>query len=342
VTAPPPFVPPGRLQSHGILAAAPQPAEICTEFGRKRRLDVDSLVRERVVERQPPCVEELTAEGLVRNAVDRVSHHGQVDGGQVDADLMRPPGLEPHVQQRMASNELGDLEMGDGLARRVRVERLPGRIVPVTADRRLDLPTPRARPAPNERDVVALERTAPYELLETLVRFVRARDDKEAGGVAVEPMDDSGPVLLPAPGLSDQAVDERPGPMARARMHDDPGRLVDDEEMLVLVGDAEVDLLALQRLGLLRRKLELELLPTLQSVALRSSAPVYPDRAGRQQPFGCRARADLRELGEEPVEAVARRLLRNPGAERLEPAAAAAVCVAGAVVLRGGRGRRGR
>ena len=79
------------------------------------------------------------------------------------------------------------------------------------------------------------------------MRLLRAGDDEEPGGVAVEPVDDPRAVLLPTPGPPDETVDERSAAVARSRVHDDPGRLVDDEQVLVLVGDAEVDLLALER-----------------------------------------------------------------------------------------------
>src|SRR4026207_1397506 len=86
----------GRLQGRWILAAAPQSAEIRVQLGRKRRFDIDSGVGERVIERKPACVQELTAEGLVRNSVDRVSDDRQFDRSQMNPDLVRPAGLEPY------------------------------------------------------------------------------------------------------------------------------------------------------------------------------------------------------------------------------------------------------
>jgi hypothetical protein len=59
-------------------------------------------------------------------------------------------------------------------------------------------------------------------------------------------------------------------------------RLVDDEKMLVLVGDPEVHLLPLERFRRFWRQLQLELLAALQAIALGSRAPVYSNRAGRQ------------------------------------------------------------
>lgn len=51
--------------------------------------------------------------------------------------------------------------------------------------------------------------------------------------------------------MMDERVDQRAGPVARARMDHQPGGLVDDDQVLVLEEDIEGDFLAL-RLGRLR------------------------------------------------------------------------------------------
>src|SRR5213075_1101494 len=95
--------------------------------------------------------------------VDRVAGHGKVDRREMDADLMRPAGLEPDAQERVALEELLELEVRHGRARLIRVERVPETVVPVAADRRVDRPASRARPAHDEREVLACHRTAPDE-----------------------------------------------------------------------------------------------------------------------------------------------------------------------------------
>ena len=104
-------------------------------------------------EREPRRVQELPPEPVVGHAVDAVADDGQVDRGQVDADLVRPAGLEADVEQRVAAEQPLDLEVRDGVARRVGVERVPRRLAAVAADRRLDPPRARARPAADERQV---------------------------------------------------------------------------------------------------------------------------------------------------------------------------------------------
>src|SRR5262245_22230109 len=122
----------------GSLAGRPQATEIRGEVVRQRRFDLDSLARERVRERKSVRVQELAPELLVRNAVDAVSHDREVDRGQMDADLVRPAGLEAHIQDCVGAEQLVDLEVRDRLARRVRVQRTARGVVPVAADRRVD------------------------------------------------------------------------------------------------------------------------------------------------------------------------------------------------------------
>ena len=122
-------------------------------------------------EGEPGRVEELPPEPeLTGAAVERVAGHRQVDRLEVHADLMRAAGLQGNPQERMATEQLVDLEVGHRLARRVGVERLPERIVPVAADRSVDRPATRPRPPDDERDVLARELARLHEVLEPPVR----------------------------------------------------------------------------------------------------------------------------------------------------------------------------
>jgi hypothetical protein len=134
------------------------------------------------------------------------------------------------------------------------------------------------------------------------MRFLGARDDQQAGGVAVEAVDDSRPVLLPALGaVLEQAVRKRPLEVSRARMDDDAGRLVDDEQVLVLVCDPEVDPCGPDGRAALRRLVR-DLLALLQAVALRPRGPVDGDAARVEDAFRVRTGAELLEVGEEAVQ----------------------------------------
>ena len=119
-------------------------SEIC---GQRRR-EIHRLAGKGMPEREPCRVEELAREAeLTRSAVHRVTRDREVDGGEVDADLMRAAGLEADAQERVARQELLELEMrhrGTGCGG---VERLAEPVVPVAADRCLDGPAARPRPA---------------------------------------------------------------------------------------------------------------------------------------------------------------------------------------------------
>jgi hypothetical protein len=105
----------------------------------------------------------------------------------------------------------------------------------------------------------------------------------------------------------EQALRERALGATGARMDDDAGRLVDDEQVLVLVGDAEVDAGGPDPLPAFRR-LEDDLVALLDAVALRPGSATDGDAARIEQPFGVRARTELLEVGEEAVEPRARGL----------------------------------
>ena len=73
------------------------------EVGRERRLGLDPLAGERMVEGEPRGVQELALEAEVAgDAVDGVAGDRQLDRLEVDADLVRPPRLEPRPRAARA------------------------------------------------------------------------------------------------------------------------------------------------------------------------------------------------------------------------------------------------
>ena len=74
-------------------------------------------------ERKPCGVEELPLQTEVSpDAVRGVAGDREVDRGEMDPDLMGAAGLEPDAQQRMARQELHELEVRHRRAWRVGVE----------------------------------------------------------------------------------------------------------------------------------------------------------------------------------------------------------------------------
>ncbi len=187
----------------------------------------------------------------------------------------------------MARQQLLHLEMRDGLPRRVRVERVPQCVVAIAADRRVDHAGSRARSSDHEREVFTRHCARLDELLQPAVRLRRARDHEQARRVAIEAMDDPRTVrLLPAfDVVREQSVHERPARMSRRRMHDDAGALVDDEQVLVLVRNAQVHVLGSEIARRRHGRLELELLAAGERRALRPHAAVDQHAALAQQSF---------------------------------------------------------
>ena len=94
-----------------------------------------------MLEPEPVRVEELALEPEVAgDAVDGIAADRKPDRLEMDADLVRPAGLEPDVEERVVAHRLLHLEPGHRLARRRRVERVAGAVAAVAADRRLDPP----------------------------------------------------------------------------------------------------------------------------------------------------------------------------------------------------------
>src|SRR3954468_8961204 len=127
-------------------------------------------------------------------------------------------------------------EVRDRLPRGVGVERPPEGIVTVAADRSVDATAARSRTPTNKREVVPPEPGVAHDLLQQAVALLGSPYNEQAGGVAVEPMDDARPLRVSAGDASvEQCVNERPALVPGRRMNDQARPLVDDEEMLVLV-----------------------------------------------------------------------------------------------------------
>src|SRR5207344_2998587 len=105
----------------------------------------------------------------------------------------------------------------------------PDRVAAVAADRGVDGAAARPRAAAHEREIFACERARPDEAGEGGVRLLAARDDEEARGVAVESVDDPGPLRVAAGGaVRGECVRKRARARTGARVHRNPRGLVDD------------------------------------------------------------------------------------------------------------------
>ena len=173
-------------------------------------------------------------------AVRGIADERMAERGEMHADLVRAAGLEPAAQQRRVAEALEDVDVR---ARRLargddRHRRALGRMA---ADRRVDRVAAR-EVARGEREVLARHRARLQLAHEVGVRRQRLRDDQEAARVLVEPMHDAGARhARELRRVMQQRVEQRAVAVAGARMHDEPGRLVDDEERVVLGNDRQRD-----------------------------------------------------------------------------------------------------
>ena len=110
----------------------------------------------------------------------------------------------------------------------------------IAAERRVDRAAARGRAALHEREVLPRDRAALERRLQRAVGRLVAGDDEQAGRVAIEPVHDARPLRVlrrrRAPG---ERLHERAGRVPASGMHDHAGRLVHDEQVLILVRDAE-------------------------------------------------------------------------------------------------------
>ena len=203
---------------------------------------------------------ELAGLGLEVRAIDGIAHQGMADMGEVHPDLMGAPGLELAGQQRGDRLAVAPVEgrlqlpMGDRLAAALAHRHFfAGIRMPV--DRRIDRAALAAGHAPDEGHVAALHRAGAAVIGELrgqrLMRLVVLGDHHQPGGVLVEPVHDARPADAADAGkagaaMGDQRVDQRAGLVAGGRMHDQPLRLVDDDDVVVLIDDIERDILALR------------------------------------------------------------------------------------------------
>src|SRR4051794_25083240 len=149
------------------LATLGRAFECAGEIGRQRRDDLDRRARARVREGEPGGVQELALEAeQARRAVLGVTGDRVADGLQVHPDLMGAAGLEAHAQQRELPERALELEVRDGLTRRLGVDRVPRARAAVAADRRVDRAAARGRAALDEREVLARDLAALDRLLQ--------------------------------------------------------------------------------------------------------------------------------------------------------------------------------
>ncbi len=220
----------------------------------QRRANVDRLTAEGMSEGEACGVQELALEpedprrsgscdpGVPARwtSVLRITHDRVTDGLQVNADLVRASGVQVQTQEREVTEGALDLEVSAGLARVRAVHGHAGADARVASDGRLDRAGAGGRATVHEREVLAHDVPLRERLLQATMGLVRACDDEQTGGVAIEAMDDAGALGIGPSGDSGaEQLGERAGAMPARGVNHEAGGLVDDEQLVIFVGDRE-------------------------------------------------------------------------------------------------------
>ena len=189
------------------------------------------------VERHPPDGERITG----RFAVHRIPQHRMAQVGEVDADLVRPPGAELGLDQRHESQPLERTECGDRSSPAASwCEGRPPRSRTGPADGAVHALLARKRP-PHECHVPSPDAVSAELPLKVLGGGVGEREHENARGLAVEAVHHVDAAVPPRPPL-----DLGPSPAddgvllgIAGRVDEQSSGLVDDEDVRVDVDDLD-------------------------------------------------------------------------------------------------------
>ena len=188
---------------------------------------------------------DIAGHAPVDAAVERIADDRMSDRAQVHANLVRAPGMNRDLRQRDRGVEVlgaDDPRHGFPAAPGSRRHLLP--VARIAPDRRIDAPS-RLHHAPDERDVFLLDLAIVKLPRQFFVRRVVLGDDHQAGRAAIEPMHDARPLLAADAAqivnLMEERVHQRAARVPGRRVNDHARRLVDDDEVRILVEDRHVE-----------------------------------------------------------------------------------------------------
>ena len=171
-------------------------------------------------------------------AVHRIADQRMTDMRQMHADLVCTPGLQLHTHQSMRAEAPLDAVVGDRLAS-VAAHCHARALRAVPADRLRD-GAAAGHHAVAERKVLAADFARGERAHQRRVHERRTRHEQQSGGVLVEAMHDPGARHRRECGVErEQRVLQRARRDPGARMHDQPGRLVDHQQGRIAMHDPE-------------------------------------------------------------------------------------------------------
>ena len=162
-----------------------------------------------------------------------------------------------HGFERVLRERLEQLEVRDRRARPDAVDGPPRAVDGIATDRRLDATGDALRSAMHQRYVFALDLATAHHPLQRVERLLVARDDEKPRGLLVETVHDPRAILFSTPRQSARGehARERWSRRARRRMRHEPDRLVDNDEVLILIEDLRFEHLRDFQLDLLDLRL---------------------------------------------------------------------------------------
>ena len=172
------------------------------------------------------------------------------DRGHVHADLVRPARLEPAFDQRCVAQDFETRANGLRRVFRARLRRSKSSCGSSKSGRAERRPCPSvAFGTPvDDREIAPLDAVRGELPGEPLMSDVGLGDDQQPRRVLVDPVDDARPGNAADPrkaaaAMMQQRVDQSAVRIARRRMDDQPGGLVDDQQMLILEDNPQRDVL---------------------------------------------------------------------------------------------------
>lgn len=135
------------------------------------------------------------------------------------------------------------------------------------------------------------------------MRQQAARDNHQPGRVFVEPMNDPATgQLSEARSMVQERVLQGPIRMTRCRMHDQPGRLVDDNQVLIFKLDLQRDRLRQTITNALKQRLHQHLLGPAHAILRPRSVPVKQHPPLLDPGLQAASRERRQQLGEHLIE----------------------------------------
>ena len=188
-------------------------------------------------------------------AIDRIAEQRMADRSHMDPHLVGPSRFEPAFdKRRLPQRADNSVVRHRPFAALILHDRDLLAVCGGAGERGVDCPGGRNRQARDDRQIAPLDAVRRELRGQPFMGDVGLGDDQQPGRILVDPVHDPRPrhpadAAKPPGAMVEQGVDQRAVEIARRRMDDHPGRLVDDQQMLVLEHDFQRDILRLVMRG---------------------------------------------------------------------------------------------